>query len=232
MKQYKDLDQLPVFPELTQLARKPFDLTAAGALSSARIASHAAETAGFRLLYSTQRLTAEVLAGLQQLADQSGAVEQFVAMKQGSVMNRIAGFPSEERMVLHTAVRDVFSGKPEHPEATAQAAAELKKMQLFLAALDSGEVSSGHGPFTDMVMVGIGGSDLGPRALYLALENCRIAGRRVHFISNVDPDDAARVLKEMDLSRTLVNVVSKSGTTLETLTNEELVRNAFTAAGL
>ncbi|MCI5126756.1 MAG: glucose-6-phosphate isomerase, partial [Candidatus Electrothrix sp. AR5] len=74
--------------------------------------------------------------------------------------------------------------------------------------------------------------DLGPRALYLALKRYCRSGRKACFIANVDPDDAAAVLSELDLSRTLINVVSKSGTTLETLTNEELVRSALTAAGL
>ncbi|MEE8394432.1 MAG: glucose-6-phosphate isomerase, partial [bacterium] len=87
-------------------------------------------------------------------------------------------------------------------------------------------------PFTDMVNVGIGGSDLGPRALYMALLPFRRGGRRVHFISNVDPDDSAQVLGGLDLSRTLVNVVSKSGSTLETLTNETIAREAFHKAGL
>ena len=75
---------------------------------------------------------------------------------------------------------------------------------------------------TNVVNIGIGGSDLGPRALYHALCAFAPQKRRVHFISNVDPDDAAAVLQTVDLSRTLVGVVSKSGSTLETLTNEEL----------
>ncbi|MCK5227282.1 MAG: glucose-6-phosphate isomerase, partial [Desulfobulbaceae bacterium] len=96
-----------------------------------------------------------------------------------------------------------------------------------------GTIANADGePFTDMINVGIGGSDLGPRALYHALAAYSLPGRKVHFISNVDPDDAAAVLKNINLSRTLVNVVSKSGTTLETLTNEELVKAAFQKAGL
>ena len=119
------------------------------------------------------------------------------------------------------------------PAATVQAREQLAKLQEFLAELDSAQLTNEQGElFTDLLHIGIGGSDLGPRALYLALAAYRLPGRRVHFISNVDPDDAAAVLEGLDLSRTLVNVVSKSGITLETLTNEELVRAAFQRAGL
>ena len=222
-----------VWTTLQQLAASPFDLTRPGALDRQRILSFRSEMVGFRLLYGTERVDDETLAALQRLADESGAVGQFRAMKQGAVMNRVEGYDSENRMVLHTAVRDIFGDAPLHPEATAQAKEELAKLARFLDGLNSGQVVNHKGQgFTDMVLVGIGGSDLGPRALYLALQRFSLPGRRVHFISNVDPDDAAAVLMRLDLSRTLVNVVSKSGTTLETLTNEELVRAAFARAGL
>ena len=83
-----------------------------------------------------------------------------------------------------------------------------------------------------MIHIGIGGSDLGPRAVFEALKACGLPGRKVRFIANVDPDDAAGVLAEVNLATTLVNIVSKSGTTLETLTNEHLVRQALQRAGL
>lgn len=232
MKQYQDFNQLPAYSNLTKLSQMPFNLTADNALNKTRLGQYAAEMSGFQLLYGTQRVDDTVLEELQALANQSAAVDQFMAMKRGEVINKIEGFPSENRMVLHTAVRDFYSGAPDHPEATSQAETELQKLEKFLDGIGSGTISPPGGVFTDMIMVGIGGSDLGPRALYLALEKFQIAGRKVHFISNVDPDDAAKVLRGVDLSRTLVNVVSKSGTTLETLTNEELVREAFAKADL
>ena len=184
------------------------------------------------MFYGTQRVDDAVLAALQDLADESGAVAQFLLMKQGAVLNRIEGYASEERQVLHTACRDIFSSPAAAPEAAAQAKGELEKLALFLEELAAGKIVNAAGEaFTDMIQIGIGGSDLGPRALYLALAAFSVPGRRVHFISNVDPDDAAAVLQGLDLRRVLVNVVSKSGTTLETLTNEELVRNAFLRAG-
>jgi len=227
------LDGLPVYEKLRKLARNPFDLTAPKALSRDRILSYKAAAAGFDLLYSTQRVDDPVLNGLQQLADQSGAVDQFLAMKQGAVMNRIEGYASENRQVLHTACRDIFSDVPSNAEATQQAKQQLAKLQVFLAELENGKVTNARGEtFTDYINIGIGGSDLGPRALYLALSAYAQKSRRVHFISNVDPDDAAGVLQNLDLARTLVGVVSKSGSTLETLTNEELVRTAYLRAGL
>jgi glucose-6-phosphate isomerase len=228
-----DFDRLASFAFLGKLAEKPYDLTTPGALSKQRFADCICRGKVFDVLYATQRVDDAVLDGLQALADESGAVVRFQQMKRGAVMNRIEGYDSENRQVLHTACRDIFSETPYNSEASSSALSELTKLELFLNDLDNNVLTNDKGEsFTDMIQIGIGGSDLGPRALYLALAAYRRKGRRVHFISNVDPDDAASVLATADLSRTLVNVVSKSGTTLETLTNEELVRAAFVAAGL
>lgn len=230
---FKDLDAHPSFSALNVHALTPYDLTGQGAVNASRIRDHVCHTADFDLYYATQRIDDDVLGALQNMADESGAVEQFISMKQGAVLNRIEGFESENRQVLHTATRDVFNDSPLAPEASAQARNELKKLQQFLADLQEGVIVNSQGEtFTNMIQVGIGGSDLGPRALYHALSAYRKKDRHVHFISNVDPDDAAAVLAGLDLSRTLVNVVSKSGSTLETLTNEELVRRAYAGAGL
>ena len=232
MKNYPGIEFLPSFEKLQKLAENPFSLSRQGVLTRDRLLSFTCRMGEFKLLYGTQRLDTDVLDALQELADESQVVEQFKQMKQGKVINRIEGYASEERMVLHTAARDIFT-TPVHLEATGQEKAELDKLQAFLADLASGSIVNEAGQkFTTMVMIGIGGSDLGPRALYLALAAYATLQRSVRFISNVDPDDAAAVLSDLDLGRTLVNVVSKSGTTLETLTNEQLVRTAFAAAGL
>lgn len=229
----QDMSALPAYSRLKKLAERPYDLRAKDALNDERLFSYVCKSSIFDLLYSTQRVDEEVIDGLHQLAEESGAVDQFIMMKAGAVLNKIEGHASESRQVLHTAVRDIFSESPCEPNATAQAKVELEKLEAFLGDLDAGHLKNADGKsFTDMVHVGIGGSDLGPRALYLALSAFGKPGRQVHFISNVDPDDAAGVLQNIDLSKTLVNVVSKSGSTLETLTNEELVRRAFVEAGL
>ncbi|HKI98430.1 MAG TPA: glucose-6-phosphate isomerase [bacterium] len=227
------------FAKLNQLAPQPYELTRPDALTPQRIATLQAGACGFDLLYATQRVTPEVMEALLALAREAGAQERFADVMAGEVMNRIEGYESENRRVLHHASRDVFDDLPagidtgKAADAQANARRELEKLGDFLGRVERGELTNAQGePFTDLVNIGIGGSDLGPRALYLALLPYRQGGRRVHFISNVDPDDTAQVLGGLDLSRTLVNIVSKSGGTLETLTNETLARDAYAKAGL
>ncbi len=231
--EFKNFTDLRAVAELEQLALAPYVLAGPDSLPDERLENYRSSSCGFDLLYATQRVDDQVLDALQALADEAGLVEQFLAMKSGAVMNRILGHASEERQVLHTACRDVFSDTPQAPKASALAREQLERLRIFLNDLDSGRIVNAEGkPFTTMVQVGIGGSDLGPRALCLALQAHGGKGRRARFIANVDPDDAAAVLADLDLSATLVNVVSKSGTTLETLTNEQLVRRALEEAGL
>lgn len=233
MERWQSLTDVPVYPHLVSLARKPFDLTSPQALSPARMRQYCSSAAGIDLLYGTQRVNDEVLAGLQALADQCQVVKQFRQMRRGAVMNRIHGFPSEERQVLHTACRDLFAEIPAEPHASGQAQREMARLKVFLEDLENGTLTNAQGqPFDTMIHVGIGGSDLGPHSVYEALRAYGRPGRRVYFISNVDPDDAAAVLRQVNLATTLVNVVSKSGTTLETLTNETLIRRAFELQGL
>lgn len=213
---------------LKALAATPFDLTKEGALSLERVERYAAHLGEFKLLYATERVTDDVLVALRELALEARLLDKMHAMQNGEVINKIEGYPSENREVLHTAMRDFFM----HPnankaaqEAAKKAKKEVEKLKEFLAKIDEKE------KFTDLIQIGIGGSDLGPRALYMALKAYQKPGRRIHFISNVDPDDATAVLRSVDPKKTLVVVVSKSGTTLETLTNEEYARSYFKKAG-
>lgn len=231
--EFKDFTSLAAFNRLKQLSDNPFDLTGSGHLSGHRFQNYKMSSCGIDLLYATQRVDDEVLDGLQALSDEAKLVDKFYAMKQGAVINRIDGLESENRQVLHTACRDIFRGEPDHRQSSAEAKEQLLRLESFLESLDKGRIAGGGGePFTTMVQVGIGGSDLGPRAICQALSAYALPGRSVRFIANVDPDDAAAVLAGLDLPRTLFNIVSKSGTTLETLTNEELVRTALAEAGL
>lgn len=231
---YKGLAEAEAFRELIRLGRRPCDLNVPGILEDEqRWKQFSCSLGEWRLFYATERVDGEVVAGLQALADELELVEQFRCMRRGAVLNRVKGFPSEHRQVLHTACRDLFSPLPAAPEATEEARQEMEKLRAFLAELGNGSMVNAQGrPFDTMVHIGIGGSDLGPRAMFEAMRGFALPGRKVHFIANVDPDDAARVLAEVDLATTLVNIVSKSGTTLETLTNETLVRNALQRAGL
>ena len=231
--QWNEFSELASVKKLSKLAEQPYDLTASSTLTKERIAGYKTSAGEFDFLYATQRLDDGVLDSLQELADEASLVEKFLAMKKGEKVNRIVGYESENRRVLHTACRDIFSGSPLNLEATSQAQKQLARLRQFLMDVEQGVIVNHRGEtFTTMIQIGIGGSDLGPRALCLALQRYSIPGRSARFISNVDPDDTARVLDGVDLSRTLFNIVSKSGTTLETLTNENLVRSALERAGL
>ncbi|MBB65565.1 MAG: glucose-6-phosphate isomerase [Waddliaceae bacterium] len=219
----------PAYDRLMQMAENPVDLTASGVLTPHRINKYVLSSCGFRMMYGTERVNDEVLDGLFSLAEEADAMGWMRKMQEGEVINGIEGYPSENRKVLHTAMRDFFHQQMETTaasEARDMAMRENDKLKTFLAKMDQ------ENRFSDMVVVGIGGSDLGPRALYMAMKAYHQPNRRVHFLSNVDPDDAASIVSSLELSRTLVVVVSKSGTTLETLTNEQIMRRHFVKAGL
>ncbi len=219
------LTKLPSYSPLISMAAKPIDLAAV--LTPERIEKMVIQAVGFKLLFATERVNEPILSLLFGLAKEAGALEKMAAMQRGDPINRIEGFESENRSVLHTAMRDQFDHKQTAgpaQKAADLAAKELKKLEKFLEQIE--------GKFTDLVQIGIGGSDLGPRALAIALQPFHRAGHRVHFISNVDPDDANGVLAQLDLKKTLVVVVSKSGSTLETLTNETFVRTRMEQMGI
>ncbi|MCB1107540.1 MAG: glucose-6-phosphate isomerase [Chlamydiia bacterium] len=214
--------------KLKQLAEKPIDLSKNGALTPKRLEEMMVESLNLKLCYGTERVNEKVMEALFELAKEANVHEKMASMQNGEVINKIEGFESENRMVLHTAMRDFFDRAAEGEEAKQAAAlayAEMEKLKAFFDGLGKDE-------FTDLIQVGIGGSELGPKAIYLALEAFSKPGKRVHFISNVDPDDAANVIRKVPLNKTLVVIVSKSGTTLETLTNEELIRKKFQEEGL
>jgi glucose-6-phosphate isomerase len=233
MKKRPAYTSTPAHQKLLKLSQKPYSLTSESTFGSRRLQDYRLFSHHFALHYWAQRIDNGVLEGLQDLADECHLVDQFRAMKSGEVMNAITGVESENRRVLHTACRDIFTENPWCQSATKSARTELAKLKDFLEHVDAGTICNEQGEtFTTMIHVGIGGSDLGPRSVYEALKPFGLPDRRVVFIANVDPDDAAMVLDQVDLSRSLVNIVSKSGTTLETLTNEMLVKEKFKQAGL
>lgn len=225
----QSFSQCQATKKLKQLAKSPIDLTKPESLSVKRIEELSASSCGFKLLYATERVNDDVMQCLLELASETHALQKMQEMQNGAILNYIQGYPSEERAVLHTASRDFFQNpnlSPQAAKAAATAKKEVEKLKTFINKIDEED------RFTDLVMIGIGGSDLGPRANYLALKAFQKPGRSVHFICNVDPDDAAMTLKEVNLKKTLVLVVSKTGTTLETCTNEALVRSYFEKAGI
>lgn len=221
--------QYPATKQLEKLAKTPFDLTKPENLTPERLQKYCSQSCGYKLLYGTERVNEETLQALSTLAKEANVMQKMAQMQAGETINTIHGFPSENRSVLHTATRDFFDHPNQGVEAkkgAALAKKQVDKLKAFIEKIDR------ENRFTDLVMVGIGGSDLGPRAHYIALEYLRKPGRQAHFICNVDPDDAASVLKDLDLSKTLVVIVSKSGTTLETATNEAFVREHYKKVNL
>jgi glucose-6-phosphate isomerase len=228
-KSYLSFDQFQSVKKLKQLAKSPIDLTNSKVLTTTRLKKFVAESCQIKFLFGTERVDETVLEQLEKLAHEAKVFEKLEKMQAGEVVNKIEGYSSENRMVLHTAVRDFFESpnkSPEAKKATKEAKIEIDKLKKFI---DETVEKTG---FTDLVMIGIGGSDLGPRAHYIALQHLQKKGREVHFISNVDPDDAAAILSRVNLSKTLVVCISKSGTTLETQTNEEIARSYFVKAKL
>lgn len=214
---------------LNELAEEPYDLDQDGAVTPKRVESMVAEGVGFKLFYAMERVSETILASLADLAKETHAVEKMTAMQAGEIVNFIKGYESENRPALHTAMRDFFDNRQttENAKDAAELAyRECEKLRTFLSDIEK------KGQFTTMVQIGIGGSELGPKAVYIALEAFRKSGRQAYFLSNVDPDDASHIFQQVDLEKTLVVVVSKSGSTLETLTNEQFVREKFKKAGL
>ncbi|MFN2257321.1 MAG: glucose-6-phosphate isomerase [Desulfuromonadaceae bacterium] len=184
--------------------------------------------------YAATPVTEHHLKLFQQLTREAQVLEQYHALLNGEMMNG-----SEQRMVLHHLTRGQCGAQVEHTGVDLHAfySNERERYATFARQIHAGEIrsSAGHA-FTHLCQIGIGGSDLGPRALYLALEQearkDNALKMEAGFISNVDPDDAAAVFTRLDLGRTLFILVSKSGTTQETLTNAALVRTALEDAGL
>lgn len=190
--------------------------------------------AGLSYNYAAKQVNEQILKTMQELSDEAQLIEKFEALYNGAVINT-----GEKRMVLHHLTRtqlgkDVSADGVNKREFYLN---EQKKIAEFAEKVHSGKITNEKGEkFTDVCQIGIGGSDLGPRAMYLAIENWAKANNThlmdAHFISNVDPDDAAAVLASLDISKTIFILVSKSGTTLETLTNESFVKEFIKKAGL
>ncbi len=207
----------------------------AGEAGAARVQKYSAKMAADMVFnYGAKEVDDAILASMQKLADEAGLTEKFGELYNGAVINT-----GEKRLVLHQLTRgqlgkDVVADGINKREFYVN---QQDRIADFAKRVHAGEIANGKGEkFTTVVQIGIGGSDLGPRAMYLALENWAKKNgafkMEAKFISNVDPDDAAAVLASIDVAHSLFILVSKSGTTLETLTNESFVKDALKKAGL
>ncbi|MGH0051837.1 MAG: glucose-6-phosphate isomerase [Sphaerochaetaceae bacterium] len=184
--------------------------------------------------YAAMPISEQHLSVLQELSDEFQLTEKYKALVDGHVMNT-----GEHRRVLHHLTRGQVGMKVEADgeDKGAFYQEQLSRIQTFSEAVRKGTILGSTGKrFTTVVQIGIGGSDLGPRAMYLALKGwCTSKGIEqmdAHFISNVDPDDAQAIINHLDMERTLFILVSKSGTTLETLTNRDLIIEAIKESGI
>ena len=235
MAEWKNLDTLASFEELQKCGRVDLAAVMSGESGAERVKEYSVPMAeGLTYNYAAKEVDDETLSVLKKLAEEAQLSGKFEELYNGAVINT-----GEKRLVLHQLCRgqlggDVIADGVNKRDFYVE---QQKRIADFAGKVHSGEIVNEKGEkFTSVVQIGIGGSDLGPRAMYLALENwARVTGHlkmTAKFISNVDPDDAAAVLASTDVLHTIFILVSKSGTTLETLTNESFVKDALEKEGL
>lgn len=213
---------------LVALGARPgaLDIRALFAADPGRAARFCATLDDLTIDYSKTGLDDAALAALQALALAAGLSPFRDRLFAGHAVNETEG-----RAAMHMALRsgangglyaDVPGGRE---DASAIAAAELARMAAFVAAVHDGTLRGATGEiFTDVINIGIGGSDLGPLMATEALTLAKGPVMRARFLSNVDGNGLAAIMREVDPARTLVLVASKTFTTQETATNAAAAR--------
>ena len=175
--------------------------------------------------YSKNLVNLDTLHLLATLARERGLGAQMRELFSGGKIN-----VTENRAVLHTALRGEQAVEVEGEDVMPQVNATLDRMQVFSDCVRDGRIGGRGGRYTDVVHIGIGGSHLGPMLVTHALAPYADGGPRVHFASNVDMAALQRTLAPLNPATTLVIVVSKTFTTSETLANARTVRDWLTRA--
>ena len=232
---WKNMDTLAAYEELKNVPAVDLVAAMSGENGAERVKNYSVPMGeGLAFNYGARPVDDKILEVLGKLADEAQLTEKYAALYNGEVINT-----GEKRRVLHHLTRGQLGETvmADGVDKRAFYVEQQKKITELANKVHAGEITNAAGEkFTTVVQIGIGGSDLGPRAIYLALENwAKVQGTlkmKAEFISNVDPDDAAGVLSKIDVAHALFVLVSKSGTTLETLTNESFVKDALTKAGL
>ncbi len=199
-----------------------FDLREAFASDAQRFAEFSQEAPHVFADLSRNLIDAPTEALLMALAQARGLKAQRDAMFAGQPINATEG-----RAVLHTLLRapERIDGPDPLAHQRAQVHATLQAMLSFAERVRADRA------ITDVVNIGIGGSDLGPQMAVLALQDPAQAGPRLHFVSNVDGHELAALLPQLQANSTLFVVASKTFTTIETLTNAHSARDWFLAQG-
>ena len=232
---WKNMDTLASYQELLNVERVNLAAAMSGENGAERVKKYSVPMGeGLDFNYGARPVDDTILAALAKFAQEAQLTEKFAALYNGAVINT-----GEKRMVLHHLTRGQLGETvvADGIDKRAFYVDQQNKIAELANKVHAGEITNAAGEkFTTVVQIGIGGSDLGPRAMYLALENWAKVNNtfkmKAEFISNVDPDDAAGVLSKIDIAHSIFVLVSKSGTTLETLTNESFVKDALTKAGL
>jgi len=207
---------------------KNFDLRRAFAADPGRFAAFSQEAPHVFADLSKNLVDAPTQALLLDLARQRGVEPYRDAMFAGEKINR-----SEDRAVMHFLLRNPAPDQQERaPAAPENIATKLLQVHETLAAmLAYAEQVRLDKTITDIVNIGIGGSDLGPQMAVLALDAFRMPGKRFHFVSNVDGQELAGVLARLRPQNTLFLIASKTFTTTETMTNALSAKHWFEAQG-
>ena len=232
---WRNFDSLASYKEIADVERVNLAEAMTGENGAERVKNYSVPmAAGLAYNYAAKQVDEKVLAALEKLAEEAQLTEKYKALYNGEVINT-----GEKRLVLHQLTRGQLGDAVAADDVDKRAfyVEQQNKIADFAKKVHAGEITNAAGEkFTTVVQIGIGGSDLGPRAMYLALENWAKKNNtfkmEAKFISNVDPDDAAAVLNSIDVAHSIFVLVSKSGTTLETLTNESFVKDALKNAGL
>ena len=233
---WNNLDQLEAYKKLSTLNNEVhLQEEMSGANGAARVQKYSVPmSSGLTYNFAAKQVNDKVLDTLASLAKEAQLTDKYAALYNGEVINT-----GEKRLVLHQLTRGQLGDTvtADGVDKRAFYVEQQNKIADFANKVHTGEIVNAAGEkFTTVVQIGIGGSDLGPRAMYLALENWAKKNdtfkMEAKFISNVDPDDAASVLNSIDVAHSIFMLVSKSGTTLETLTNESFVKDALKNAGL
>ena len=185
-----------------------------------RCAALTVESGGLHFDYSKQRVNAETLALLVALAEASGLSDKTARMFAGEHIN-----VSEDRAVLHVALRRSTGPFPSGADVMPEVLATRRRMADFAERLRAGKCIGHDGmPIRDVVNIGIGGSDLGPKMMNQALRSLAHPALGVHYVSNLDGAQIAPLLQTLDPRTTLFIVVSKTFTTQETMVNAQTAR--------
>ncbi|MBC7434811.1 MAG: glucose-6-phosphate isomerase, partial [Bdellovibrionales bacterium] len=218
---YTRCDRAAAWPLLKahfQAEGRAFDARIALARDVNRVDEFSLEAPHLFADLSKNRIDAKAQSLLLELARQCGLEQHRDAMFAGEPVNT-----TENRAVGHVLLRQPLGNQPSQELAAVH--------QTLDAMLAYAQAIRNDGRITDVVNIGIGGSDLGPQMAVLALDEFRVAGKRFHFVSNVDAHELAGVLAQVRPESTLFLISSKTFTTIETMTNARSAREWFAAQG-